>query len=152
MSAASDLSVLDDEVLGRLERDGRVFVATRTPRRAKPYRLTWEPRDAMRPMESIEVLRDYVTWFEKARRAVHAHTCTNLWERWQSWRDSRDRRDQRTTFVGFSRRIRLRSLNVAFDGPDLAVYARYDDDNLFGRHAIVVGLLDRIPHEPELSG
>jgi hypothetical protein len=151
VSTETHLWVLEDEVLGRLERDGGMFVATRTPRRAKPYRLTWEPRDATRPTESIEVLRGYVTWFDKERRAVHAHTCTKLWERWQLWRDSRDRRDQRTTFVGFSRRIRLHSLNIAFDGPDLAVYALYDD-NLFGRHTILVGLLDRNPYEPELSG
>lgn len=142
----------EDSVLGSFERDGRAFKTTRTPRRAKPYRLWWEPRDHTQPTASIEVLRSYVLWFEKERRAIHAHTCTRSWLLWQSWRDSQDARDRRTTLVGFSRRIRLASFNVAFDGDDLTVYARYDDGDLFGRHAIIVGLRNRAVGQPELSG
>ena len=142
----------EDEGLGRFERNGRDYTTTRTPRRAKPYRVRWEPRDPEHPLASIEVLREYVVWFEAERRRVHTQTCERLWSRWQSWRDSGDARDRRTTLLAFSRRIRLRSLNVAFDGDDLAVYASYDDDHLFGRHAIIVGLLGRVPGEPELEG
>ncbi len=142
----------EDTRLGRFERSGRDYTTTRAPRRAKPYRVRWEPRDPEDPRASSDVLLESVVWFAAEARRVHTHPCERLWPRWQSWRDSGDARDRRTTLLSFSRRIQLWSLSVAFDGDDLAVYASYDDDHLFGRHAIIVGLLGRVPGEPELGG
>ncbi|MBN8611376.1 MAG: hypothetical protein J0L92_12355 [Deltaproteobacteria bacterium] len=143
----------DDPVLGRFEPHHEIaYTTTRTPRRAKPYRLIWEPRDPEVPTVAIEVAREYASWFETERRRIHAHVADALWSLWQrSWSSSKDRRDVRTTLRGFARRITLRSLTVSLED-DLAVYATYVDGDLFGGHRILQGLLDRDLMKPELQG
>ena len=143
---------ITDAVLGAFVFDARLrwYTGCHCSASGASYRIRVTPPDRRRPGPRIEQARAIVAWVDEHRSEIARAAADALWPLWDgTWRqddeDDIDRED-------FERRLSLESISWD-DGHEAGEFAIYfDDGDLFGGHAIVVGVKSFAVRGVELYG